>query len=157
MNIFPHFRPSLISDLNDFKYEFLKQAKEDYLKVFVINGVPEGYFRIYTNDKKNFFVDVITSKPYEHCYTEIISYIHSLLKQHSEFISLTVFLKRYRETSQALEGALQTLGYSFLSTTHILVKDYWQKVDENQSEEKLFAFFNDLATHGVLNICDNKE
>ena len=155
MNIFPHFRPSLISDLNDFKYEFLKQAKGDYLKVFVVNGTPEGYFRIYTNDKKNFFVDVITSKAYEHCYAEIISYIHSLLKDHRDFLSLTVFLKRYRETSQALEECLVSAGYSFLSTTHILVKDYWQK--ENQTEEKLFAFFNDLATHGVLNICNTKE
>ena len=52
-NIFSNFRPSLISDLKDFQNEFLKQAKNDFLKVFWVNGKQEGYFRIYSQNKKD--------------------------------------------------------------------------------------------------------
>ena len=144
-NIFTNFRPSLISNLKDFKKEFFHHSNSDFLKVFVINGRAEGYFRIYSMDKKNFLADIITSKPYENCYGEIIAYIQYYLKSKTDFESLTVLLKRYRETALALEENLKNSNYAISNTTHILVKDYWQKVGEVQNEEKLFVFFNDLT------------
>lgn len=148
-NIFPHFRPSLISNIEDFKHEFFKRAKNDYFKVFLVNNRPEGYFRIYSNDKKNFFADIITSKAYEHCYGEIIAYIQFYLKQLNNFESFTILLKRYRETAQTLEESLKSGGFSINGGTQILVKDYWQKIGDQQNEEKLFVFFNDLTTQGA--------
>lgn len=145
-NIFSNFRPSLISDLKDFKKDFFETMRNDFLKVFCVNGRQEGYFRIYSQDKKTFFADVITSKPYEHCYPEIISYIQEILKEVPSFESLVVLVKRYRETSGALEVALAEAGYTISETTQILVKDYWQKIgDIVQNEDKLFVLFNDLS------------
>ena len=144
-NIFTNFRPSLISNLKDFKNEFFHRSNTVFFKVFVVNGRPEGYFRIYSIDKKNFLADIITSKPYENCYGEIIAYIQYYLKSKAVFESLTVLLKRYRETALALEENLKNANYKINNTTHILVKDYWQKVGEIQNEEKLFVFFNDLT------------
>ena len=134
-----------ISDLKDFQNEFLKQAKNDFLKVFVVNGRPEGYFRIYSQDKKNFFADIITSKPYEHCYSEIVAYMKNILKLAPEFNSLTILLKRYRDTAGALEEVLKNNGFSTTQTTQILVKDYWKKIDDAQCDAKLFVLFNDLS------------
>ncbi len=149
LNIFPHFRPSLISDLRDFKDEFFKPSMNDFLKVFYVNGKPEGYFRIYSRDKKNFYADIITSKAYECCYGEIISYLQNKLLQASNFCSLTVLLKRYRETASALEEALKAESYTLSNGTQILVKDYWQRAPENKNDEKLIVFFNDLSTQGA--------
>ena len=115
------------------------------MKVFVVNGRPEGYFRIYSQDKKNFFADIITSKPYEHCYSEIVAYMKNILKLAPEFNSLTILLKRYRDTAGALEEVLKNNGFSTTQTTQILVKDYWKKIDDAQSDAKLFVLFNDLS------------
>ncbi len=144
-NIFPYFRPSLISDLKYFKQEFFKQSKNVFFKVFVVNSRPEGYFRIYSLDKKNFLVDIITSKAFEHCYSEIVAYIQYFLRTKNDFESLTVLLKRYRETAQVLEKNLKFANYFISNATQILVKDYWKRIDEMQNEEKLFVFFNDLS------------
>ncbi|MCQ2957564.1 MAG: hypothetical protein MJ180_01530 [Candidatus Gastranaerophilales bacterium] len=144
MNIFPHFRPSLISRLKTFKKEFIKHTKKNLFKVFRVNGRCEGYFKLYTNDNKNFVADIITSKAYEQCYEEILAYIKNYLSDKKSFESLTVLLKKYRETSIKLEEILTDKNFRITNTTHILVKDYWQRVKEGQSEEKLFVFFNDL-------------
>lgn len=144
-NIFSNFRPSLISELKDFEQDFFEKTRNNYLKVFIVNGKQEGYFRIYSDDKKNFFADVITTKPYEHCYKEIVSYIQKTLLLAPEFESLTIMVKRYRETSGALESALSELNYKHNTTTHILVKDYWQQIKDDASADKLFVFFNDLS------------
>ena len=55
-------------------------SENDFYKVFVVNGQPEGYFRLYMNDGENFIADIITSKAYEHCYEEIVAYIQNYLK-----------------------------------------------------------------------------
>lgn len=144
-NIFPHYRPALISKLKVFKKKFLKRSKNDFYKVFAVNGQPEGYFRLYMNDGENFIADIITSKAYEHCYEEIVAYIQNYLKTKSKFKSLTILLKRYRETSASLEEVLKRENYSISNTAHILIKDYWQRIKEDQSEEKLLVFFNDLT------------
>jgi len=144
-NIFPHYRPALISKLKTFKKKFLKRSKNDFFRVFVVNGQPEGYFRLYMNDGENFIADIIKSKPYEQCYSEIIAYIQNYLKQKRNFKSLTILLKRYRETSVSLEEILKTGNYRISNTAHILIKDYWQRIKEDQSEEKLLVFFNDLT------------
>lgn len=144
-NIFTNFRPSLTSDLNDFKEIFFKSTQNDFIKVFVVNGRAEGYFRIYSIDKKNFFADVITSKPYENCYGGILDYMRNILFLAPEFQSLTVLLKRYRDTAVALENALVEDGYKLSETTQILVKDYWKKASDMQCDDKLFVFFNDLS------------
>jgi len=145
LNIFPHFRPALISQLKVFKKKFLKHTKNDFFKVFIVNDKPEGYFRLYTNDGANFVADIITSKAYEQCYAEIIAYVQNHLKSIHKFKTLTILLKRYRETSSALEDCLKSSNYNLANTTHILIKDYWKRVSENQNEEKLLVFFNDLT------------
>ena len=143
-NIFPHYRPSLISKIKGFKHKFLKQTKNDIFKVFMVNGKQEGYFRLYDNGEGNFYADIITSKAYEICYSEIIAYIQNYLKTKKNFKNLTVVLKKYRETSHALEEILKNSNYNISGTTHIFVKDYWQKISEHASEDKIFVFFNDL-------------
>ena len=151
-NIFPHFRPALTSKAKEFQYKFLKHTKNDFFKVFCINSVPEGYFRLYDNGGGNFVADIITSKPYEQCYGEIISYIENRLNLKSNFVSLTILLKRYRETSPELENALKAKNYEQTGATQILVKDYWQTSKESQNEEKLFVFFNDLTSQAARNV-----
>ncbi|MCR4881319.1 MAG: hypothetical protein K6A44_05140 [bacterium] len=151
-NIFPHYRPALTSKAKDFRYKFLKHTKNDFFKVFCVNSVPEGYFRLYDNGNGNFVADIITSKPYEQCYWEIISYIENYLKKSQKFNTLTILLKKYRETSPALEEALKTKLYIQIGATQILVKDYWQTSKESQNEEKLFVLFNDLTSQAARNI-----
>jgi len=148
-NIFPHYRPTLTSKLKDFHQKFAKHTKYDYFKVFVVNNRPEGYFRLYDNGQGNFVADIITSKPYEQCYKEIIAYIENYLKKEEEFSSLTILLKKYRETSTELENTLKTLPYNITNSTHILVKDYWQTISKNPNEEKLFMFFYDLTSQAT--------
>ena len=151
-NIFPHYRPALTSKAKEFHYKFLKHTKNDFFKVLCVNSVPEGYFRLYDNGGGNFVADIITSKPYEQCYGEIISYIENCLKSKENFSSLTILLKRYRETSAELEKALNAKNYEQTSATQILVKDYWQTSKESQNEEKLFVFFHDLTSQAARNI-----
>ena len=151
-NIFPHFRPALTSKAKDFRYKFLKLTKNDFFKVFCVNGVPEGYFRLYDNGNGNFVADIITSKPYEHCYGEIISYIENYLKKSKTYNSLTILLKKYRETSSSLEKELKDKNYKLTTATQILVKDYWQTSKESQNEEKLFVLFNDLTAQAARNV-----
>ena len=145
LNISPHFRPALISKLKTFKRKFLKHTKNDFFKVFIVNDRPEGYFRVYTTDGENFIADIITSKFYEQCYGEIISYIKNCLSSYKYFKSLTILLKRYRETSKALEEVLGKSDFKLTNITQILIKDYWQRAGENQFEEKFLVFFNDLT------------
>lgn len=151
-NIFPHYRPALTSKAKDFQYKFLKHTKNDFFKVFVVNGTPEGYFRLYDNGDGNFIADIITSKAYEQCYGEIISYIENILRKLVTFESVLILLKRYRETSSALASALDNQNYKITNTTHILVKDYWQTSKESLNEEKLFVFFHDLTTQAARNV-----
>ncbi len=145
LNIAPHFRPALISKLKTFKRKFLKHTKNDFFKVFVVNSSPEGYFRVYTTDGENFVADIITSKPYEQCYAEMISYIKHSLSKNKKFKTLTVLLKRYRETSKALEDILNNTDFKLTNVTQVLIKDYWHRVSESQFEEKFLVFFNDLT------------
>ena len=53
----------------------------------------------------------------------------------------------------ALEETLKNADYKLTTTTHILVKDYWQKVKEHSAEEDVFVFFNDLFAM-ILNTAD---
>ncbi len=151
-NIFPHFRPALTSRAKDFRNKFLKHTKNDFFKVFVVNEVPEGYFRLYDNGEGNFVADIITSKPYEQCYGEIISYIENYLKTAKKFSTLTILLKKYRETAGELENTLVSCNYKPNGATQILVKDYWQTSKESQNEEKLFVLFNDLTAQAARNV-----
>ena len=151
-NIFPHYRPALTSKAKDFRNKFLKHTRNDYFKVFVVNSVPEGYFRLYDNGGGNFVADIITSKPYEQCYGEIIAYIENYLKFAPKFSSLTILLKKYRETSNSLENILVSSGYKLEGATQILVKDYWQTSKESQNEEKLFVLFHDLTAQATRNV-----
>jgi len=145
MNIFPHFRPALITKLKTFKKEFINHTKNNICKVFIVNNRCEGYFKLYTNDNKNYVADIITSKAYEQCYDELLAYIKEYLSDTNKFESLTVLLKKYRETSPKLEEVLKSNYFKLTNTTHILVKDYWQRIKADQNEEKLFVFFNDFS------------
>ncbi|MDD3594258.1 MAG: hypothetical protein PHX18_06495 [Candidatus Gastranaerophilales bacterium] len=141
-NIFTHYRPALISDLGEFK---LNKSHNNIFKVFAPKGNIAGYFRLCSNNKKDFYLDVITSKPYEQCYLEMLGCIKDIVLEQNNEASLTVYLKKYRQTAGKLKEVLEELGFNFSSSTQILVKDYWQRIPvKNEMEEKLFVLFNDI-------------
>ena len=156
-NIFTHFRPSLTINKNELKSEFLNSIKQHKLKIFAPKGNIEGYFNLYQANGREFFLDVITSKPYEQCYGEIISYVcNDILKSNDE-IKLTTLVKKYRQTSGKLAEILKENGFKISSITHILVKDYWKRVDVKQDlEEKMFMLLNDLKATKSLRINGDK-
>ena len=75
----------------------------------------------------------------------------ALSEQYCKTGNLEVGLKKYRETSGALEEALKDKEYTQIGATQILVKDYWQTSKESQNEEKLFVFFHDLTAQAARN------
>ena len=156
-NIFTHFRPSLTINKNELKSEFLNSIQQHKLKIFAPKGNIEGYFNLYQANENEYYLDVITSKPYEQCYGEIVSYVCKDVLKSQKGIKLTVLVKKYRQTSGKLAENLKELGFKINSTTHILVKDYWKRVDTKQDlEEKMFMFLNDLKATKSLRINEDK-
>lgn len=163
-SIFPQFRISLAKCEGDFKvglkskftnkivgYQAKKFILEDKLKKII-----EGYINIITSDKKHFYVDIILSPAYQEYYHDILKYISGYIKTINKDAILSVYVKKYYQSSEKLKESLVNMGFIPTSNYQVLVKDYW-KVSKSPSEinKNPIIIFPEIRSHACIKLKDN--
>jgi|GEM_PF-423788 len=133
-SIFPQYRISLINSKSDFKvglksnlankiagYKTKKFVFEDPAK-----NVIEGYVNVTTKDGKYYWADVVLSLAFQNYYEDIVNYIVSYVQNKSEDAKLSIYLRKYYQSSEKLSESLTNLNFTINQRYQVLVKDYWK-------------------------------
>jgi hypothetical protein len=146
-NLFTQFRPTLLKSKTDFKRAYLLSGKNNTLKILTVNDKIAGYFKIFTTNDNDFWLDAVVSEPYIEHYTNILGYARDFVLKKNKNAVLYVYAKKYRQTCQKFIEILDSGQFKIINTNHVLVKDYWKPLKINEGvEEKAFMFFKDMSS-----------
>ncbi|MFA6989274.1 MAG: GNAT family N-acetyltransferase [Candidatus Gastranaerophilaceae bacterium] len=146
-NLFTQFRPTLLKSKADFKRAYLLSGNNNVLKILTINDKIAGYFKIFTTNETDFWLDAVVSEPYIQYYPDILGYARDFILEKNKNTVLYVYAKKYRQTCLKFIEVLDSGQFATISTNHVLVKDYWKPLKiNNDVEEKAFRFFKDMSS-----------
>ncbi|MDD3013941.1 MAG: hypothetical protein PHC34_09595 [Candidatus Gastranaerophilales bacterium] len=133
-SIFPQYRISLMGNKSDFKiglrskfangiagYTATKFIFEDPAKKLI-----EGYVNVTTKNGNDYWADIVLSLAFQDYYEDILNYITSYVKYQSDDAKLSVYVRKYYQSSEKLSETLSNLNFTICQRYQVLVKDYWK-------------------------------
>jgi len=142
-SIFPQYRISLMNNQSDFKFglrnKFANNIAGYKTKKFIFEDpakhVIEGYVNVTTKDSKHYWADFVLSLAFQNYYEDILNYVISYVKYQSDEAKLSVYVRKYYQSSEKLSETLCNLNFMINQRYQVLVKDYW-KASKAPSELK---------------------
>jgi hypothetical protein len=157
-NLFPQFRPTLLKSKYDFKRAYLSSGKNDIFKILVVDNKIAGYFKLFSTNGKDFWLDALTSEPYIEYYSDILGYAKDFIFSKNKDAVLYVYAKKYRQTCLKFIEILEANQFKNINTSQVLVKDYWKPLLlNNDVEEKSFMFFKDMSSPACFKSTFSKD
>jgi hypothetical protein len=163
-SIFPQFRISLTKSEGDFKVglksKFTNKVIGNQTRKFIFEDrkkkIIEGYVNISTLDQKHYWADIILSLAYQDYYEDILKYTISYVKSLTKDAVLSVYVKKYYQSSEKLKEVLIDNGFIAANHYQVLVKDYW-KVTKAPSETKKtpIIIFPEMRSPACIKFKDN--
>lgn len=162
--LLPHFKPSFIRSVGDFgfglKDSLLNKMKNYELKKYVLdnpkNSTIEGFFQIMTKDRKNYWLDIDLSLPYQDYYTDIIAFANKYIMRQTHEANMYIYLREYYQSSKKFTEVLKELNFSLKYTYQLLVKDYWKLLPAEKNKKMSVIIFPDITSPAcnTFNSCE---
>ncbi len=148
-----HFRPTL----NKNKKEFYENLLTGFCGPSCFNYILENkqskqiicYFSLKTTNNKNFLMDIIVNKGYEHLYNSIINYGINMAKKRTLTPNFYVLNRCYLQTAAHCESVLKEHGFKVINSRAILIKDLFRTIN-NENTEKQALFYTDINSTPVF-------
>jgi hypothetical protein len=133
-SIFPQYRISLMNNQSDFKVgiksTLVNKITGCKTNKFIFEDpakkIIEGYINLTTKDGKNYWADIVLSLAFQNYYEDILNYLISYVQYQCEDAKLSVYLRKYYQSSEKLCEALNNLNFTINQRYQVLVKDYWK-------------------------------
>ena len=163
--IFPHFRPSLTRNVNDFKFDFrnkiISQLRGYKVKAYVLDNPIhksgnqiEGYILIVTRDNKNFWADIILSLGYQTYYEDMLTHIIHYISEQNRAAKLHLYVRKYYQGSDKLDEVVHKYNFNQAQVFQVLVKDYWKVLPATDEKKSPIVIF---PTSPACNIMKNSD
>ena len=126
------FREPLFCGFNKFyKSRFISENEQNI----------QSYFSITTYDNLNYILDITTNSGYDSNYDGIINSAANYISSKRKDFYLFIKQKNYIKESDQLENYLKTAKFTPIQTKHILIKDFYKPIIEENTEWKIFALY----------------
>lgn len=126
-------------------YLMLKYIVEDE-----ISKKPKAFLSIMSNDNVNFILTITKSLWYDLSFEDILRFSTREIKKRNKNASLYVKVRRYTQQSSLLEQYLKENGASCSQSQAILVKDFYHKVKETNTNKILL--FNQIKKNAAFKV-----
>ncbi len=149
-SILPHFRPSLSRTKREFYEPHLSAFARSSEFRYIIESTEKkqivSYIVLKTNDNKNFTMDFIISKAYEHLFPEVLNYTFHQAKKRTNDLNFYVVNRYYLQTANYVETVLKELQYEASNSSAILVKDLFRTI-KNENALPQAVFYTNMSSN----------
>lgn len=149
--VITHFRPSLLRAKNEFLEPIFAGLSNGYKTRYVLEDNLSdriiGYLSISTSDNVNFIIDLVTNNGYNVDYDEVISFVDSEISAYKTVYYTFYKQKRYNKNSERFENYLTNHKFALIQTQHILVKDFYQTVKQEEKGLQVFLFGDSVLSN----------
>lgn len=150
----PQTKMSLTKNPTDFSFDLFESIKNRSNNLKAYNWVLEdqeskeivAYAHLVTRDGNNYYINMITSLPYAEYYRDILNSIIRFVGLKNSHASLFVTLSESVQSHGKFEEIVKEFEFEHHQMSYVLVKDYWQPINERKPIASPIIIFPDGAS-----------
>lgn len=150
----PQTKMSLAKNKTDFSFDLFESLKNHSNNVKSFNWVLEdheskaivAYANLITRNNSNYYIDVITSLPYADYYRDILNCMIRFVGLKNNNATIFIYTSESIQSHSKFVEIIKEFEFEHYQMSYVLVKDYWQPINERKSIASPIIIFSDGAS-----------